>query len=510
MKKLVSLLFHRAILVIFALVVQLILLLIFILKFNEYFVYFYWIGFSLSVIVVLWIVGNKSNPAYKIAWIIPILIFPFFGGVIYLIFGGNHLSNRTQKKMKGMAHQMRKMLEPDFKAEELRPFGADAVNQARYLEQIACCPAYANTATEYFPLGDLCFPEMLKELKKARRYIFLEYFIIAEGKMWGAILEVLKEKAAAGVDVRVIYDDVGCMFTLPRDYADKLEEAGIKCSVFNPFVPILSTRLNNRSHRKLCIIDGRTGFTGGINLADEYINAKERFGHWKDSSILLRGDAVWSMTVMFLTMWEYVRGTQDDYELFRPVQLPKELTQGGGYVQPYTDNPLDNEAVGENVYLNLITKAERYVYLMTPYLIIDDTMNTALCNAAKSGVDVRIITPSIPDKATVFELTRAHYEPLLEAGVQIYEYTPGFVHAKNFAVDDRYGIVGSINMDYRSLFLHFENGVWLCGTPAVAQIKGDFLATLGDCRPVTLTQMIQLPMPHRIFRSILRVFAPLM
>lgn len=510
MKKLVSLLFHRAMIAGFMLLIQLAVLLLFILKFNDYFVYFYWVCVGLSALVVLWIVGNKSNPAYKIAWIIPILIFPVFGGLIYLLFGGHRLSNRARKKMEGMDRGMRLTLERDFKAGQLQDIGPDAVNQARYLEKTALCPVYGNTASEYFPMGELCFPHMLEALRGAKHYIFLEYFIISEGKMWSSVLQILAEKAAAGVDVRVIYDDVGCIFTLPRDYDRQLEKMGIKCCVFNRLVPILSTRLNNRNHRKFCIVDGHIGFTGGINLADEYINEKERYGRWKDSAILLRGEAVWSMTVMFLTMWEYVRGVKEDYEQYRPEPLPTEMLRGGGYVQPYTDNPLDDEAVGETVYLNLISKAKRYVYIMTPYLIIDDTMNTALCNAAKSGVDVRIITPGIPDKATVFELTRAHYEALLEAGVGIYEYTPGFLHSKNFVSDDLYGTVGSINMDYRSLFLHFENGVLLFGTPAVAGLRSDFLSTLYDCRPVTLAESMELPLVRRILRAVLRVFAPLM
>lgn len=510
MKKMVSLLVHRAFLAGVMLLIQLAVLLLFIVKFNDSFVYFYWISIGLSVMAVLWIVSNKSNPAYKIAWIIPILIFPVFGGLIYLMFGGNRLSRRTRKRMEGMDRKMRRTLEQDFKAEQLSSLGLDAVNQARYLERKACCPVYGGTETEYFPLGDLCFPEMLKALRNAERYIFLEYFIIAEGKMWSAILQILAEKAAAGVDVRVIYDDVGCMFTLPRDYHLKLEEMGIKCCVFNPFVPVLSIRLNNRNHRKFCIVDGYTGFTGGINLADEYINEEEKYGHWKDSAILLRGEAVWSMTVMFLTMWDYSRGVQEDYERYRPGRPPDGPREIKGYVQPYTDNPLDFEAVGENVYLNLITKAKRYVYITTPYLIIDDTMNTALCNAAKSGVEVCIITPGIPDKKTVFEVTRTHYEALLEAGVTIFEYTPGFLHSKNFVVDDLYATVGSINMDYRSLFLHFENGVWLCGTDSVTAVREDFLHTLGDCRPVTLAESMAQPLKHRLMRSILQVFAPLL
>ena len=509
MKKLVSLLFHRVVIVAFFLVVQLVVLLVMILRFNSYFIYFYWFCIALSVLVVIWIVGNQSNPAYKIAWIIPILLFPVFGGLIYLMFGGNRLSRRTRKKMQVMERRMISALSQDYKAGQVEEkLGAEAANQARYLERLAHCPAYGNTRTEYYPVGELCFTRMLQELRKAERYIFLEYFIIQEGKMWDSILEILAEKAKAGVDVRVIYDDIGSMFTLPRDYDRQLEEMEIKCCVFNRFVPILSTRLNNRDHRKMCIIDGKVGFTGGINLADEYINQVERYGHWKDSAILLQGEAVWSMTVMFLIMWDYIRGVEDDLQKYRPTAPVGET--GPGFVQPYTDNPLDGEAVGEAVYLNLINKAQRYVYITTPYLIIDDTMKTALCTAAKSGVDVRIMTPHIPDKAIIFEVTRSNYAFLLKAGVKIYEYTPGFVHAKSFAVDDKYGTVGSINLDYRSLFLHFENGVFLCGNPAVLDIKRDFLSTLALCQPITLEAWSQQSLGRRVLRACLRVFAPLL
>ena len=510
MKKLVSLLFHRAVVMGIFLLIQIAVLVVMLLRFNEFFLPFYGVCVTLSVVAVFWIVNRSSEPAYKIAWIVPILTFPIFGGLFYLLFGGNKLSKRTRRKMEGMDRKMVEVLGPDFKAESLIHFGEDAVHQARYLEHMAHCPVYGGTQTEYFPLGEDCFARMVEELKKAERYIFLEYFIIEDGVMWDTILDILTEKVREGVDVRLMYDDIGCMFTLPREYAAELEKrTGIQCCVFNPFVPILSLRLNNRDHRKILVVDGKTAFTGGINLADEYINQKVRFGHWKDSAILVRGEAAWSMTVMFLTLWDYARDTDSgDYNAFRPVwETP---VKGEGYVQPYTDSPLDGEAVGQSVYLNLINRARRYVYLTTPYLIVDDSMNTALCIAAKSGVDVRILTPHIPDKKIVFEVTRAHYDALLEAGVKIYEYTPGFVHAKNFAVDDKFGTVGTVNMDYRSLFLHFENGVWLCGDPTVRDIKADFLATLEQCQPVTLEQSRALPWWRKAYRAVLRVFAPLM
>lgn len=508
MKKLASLLFHRCVVVALSIILQAIILVVAVRKFNDYFVAFYWICMIISLIAVLRIVGNKSDPAYKIAWIIPIMAFPVFGGLFYMMFGGDRMNETMRSEMRGRETAMRRELMQDFQADVLLPMGKDAVVQARYLERYAASPVYGNTDAEYFPLGELKFQAMLRELRKAKKYIFLEYFIIEEGEMWDAILSILLEKARSGVEVRLIYDDMGCMFTLPRDYYETMEEAGIHCVVFNRFMPILNLRLNNRDHRKLCIIDGEVGFTGGINLADEYINVKERYGHWKDGGILLRGDAVWSMTVMFLSQWHYYRDKDEDVEWFRPVR--QELPEVKGFAQPYGDSPLDEEAVGQTVYLNLISKAKHYVYIMTPYLIIDDAMTTALCSAAKGGVDVRIMTPHIPDKKIIFEVTRAHYETLLEAGVKIYEYTPGFLHAKTFAVDDCYGTAGTVNLDYRSLFLHFENGVLLYDQPAILDIKKDFLETQEKCQWVTLKQCRSLPWWRKLLRDLLRIFAPLM
>ncbi len=509
MGRLMRLLTHRVFGVALSIIIQLAVLLVMLLGFNDYYREFQWICMALSVLIVIWIVGNRSNPSYKIAWIIPIMLFPIFGWLLYLLFGGNRLSKRVRNKMQSSELAVKEELSPDFKADEFAKIaGAEAGNMARYLENIAYGPVFANTQTQYFPSGEAQFESILQELKQAKRYIFLEFFIIEPGEMWDAILAILEEKAAAGVEVRVLYDDIGCLFTLPRKYAETLRRKGIQCCVFNPISPVLSVRMNNRDHRKVLIVDGVVAYTGGTNLADEYINAKQRFGHWKDAAILLRGEAVWSMVVMFLNMWSIAAKSKESFAGYRPEQLG--VYHAEGFVQPYGDSPLDDEPVGETVYLNLIHKAQRYVYLTTPYLIIDHATTMALTTAAKAGVDVRILTPHIPDKKTIFEVTRAHYLPLLQAGVKIYEYTPGFVHAKVFAVDDRFGTVGTVNMDYRSMFLHFENGVLLYDTPSVLDIKQDFLAAQELSQPVTLQQCRSIPLPWRILRPLLRVFAPLM
>lgn len=509
MRKLIKLLHHRVFLVAVAIAIQLAVLLIFLLRFNDYYREFNWFCRGFSFLIVIWIVGDRSNPSYKIAWIIPIMLFPIFGWLLYLLFGGNRLSRRTRQKMQSIDQVMVEELQSACMADTLaQKAGEDAGNMARYIEHAAHCPVYGNTETEYFPQGEMQFASILRELKMAKQYIFLEFFIIEPGEMWDSVLAILEEKAAAGVEVRVLYDDIGSVFTLPKDYDLILKKKGIQCRAFNRFLPILSVRMNNRDHRKILVIDGKTAYTGGTNLADEYINVKQRFGHWKDTAILLRGEAAWSLTVMFLNMWDFTAGKREDFTKFRPEIVPGEAVRG--YVQPYVDSPLDDEPVGETVYLNLINKARRYIYLTTPYLIIDHATMTALTSAAKAGVDVRIITPHIPDKKIIFELTRAHYQPLLEAGVQIFEYTPGFVHAKVFAVDDRYGTVGTINMDYRSMFLHFENGVVLYETPSVLDIKMDFLTTQSVSQAVSLEQCRAVRWPRRVLRALLRVFAPLL
>ena len=508
MKKLNSILFHRSVVVGLSVLIQVLVLAAVILVFSEYEAAFHWCCILVSFLATLWILGRRMEPAYKIAWLIPILLMPVFGGIFYLLVGGGGVSGRTQRKLQGIAQRCRETLAGDFSSDRMMSQEEDAAGQARYLEQYASCPVYDDTETEYFELGDLAYKKMLEELEKAEKYIFMEYFIIQEGVLWDSILEVLERKAAQGVEVRVLYDDFGCMYTLPPDYDKHLQAKGIQCMVFGRLVPVISIRQNNRNHKKITVIDGKVAFTGGMNLADEYINQRDRFGHWKDSAILLRGKAAWSMTVMFLSMWDHCANLEEDYEHFRPQNMPERT--GCGWVQPYTDTPLDHEKVSQTVYLNMISRARKTIYITTPYLIIDEATNTALCNAAKAGVDVRIITPHIPDKRYVFEVTKAHYPPLLEAGVKIYEYTPGFIHAKNFMVDSTYATVGTVNMDYRSLFLHFENGVLLYGTDCIADIRQDFLDTLERCEEITLRKSRRLSIVGALYRSILRVFAPLM
>lgn len=492
--------------------VQLVVLIAVLAVFSDSFYLFYAASIVLSVAAVIWILNDSSNPAYKIAWIILILIFPIFGGIFYLVFGKTRLNRGLRRRMQESVASVE--LPADVGKENLEKLASldpDAATQARYLSANAASPLWTGSPTTYLPTGESAFARIVEELKRAERFIYLEFFIIGEGRMWRTILDILVEKAKAGLDVRVMYDDFGCMSRLPPRYDKRLETMGIRCAVFNPLRPILSSNHNHRDHRKILVIDGRVGFTGGLNLADEYINEFERFGRWKDNAIMVEGRAVSSMTLMFLRLWKHARGDKTDQ--MPAGLLPSALSPAGpedGFVQPYGDSPLDEEPVGENVYLNLIGKAKRYLYITTPYLVIDNEMLGALVLAAKSGLDVRIITPHIPDKWYVHAVTRANYRPLIDGGVRIFEYTPGFIHSKTFVADDRYGVVGTVNLDFRSFFLHFECGVCLYGCGSVAALRDDFLSTLEQCQEVTAAELDSVRLWRKAQGWMLRVFSPLL
>ena len=468
----------------------------------------------LCIVAVLGIANKRINPSYKLAWTILILAMPLVGMTIYLMFGKSRLAKAVEDSFeKAVEISAPIMQEQTAYRGELEKADFQMNKQSVYLRDYAGCPVYQNTATEYFPVGELLYQRMIEELKKAEHFIFLEYFIIDDGEMWKTILDILEEKARIGLDVRLIYDDMGCVNTLPSRFYEEIRARGIQCEVFNRFLPVASVVLNNRDHRKIMVIDGHTGFTGGINLADEYINRKVRFGHWKDTGVMLKGEAVWSFTVMFLQMWSVIR--RDTRELqnisqYQTHSYYKGNFENDGFVQPYNDTPLDHETVGENAYLNMINQAKKYVYIFTPYLIIDNEMMTALCLAAKNGVDVRIVTPGIPDKKMVFMLTRSYYEQLIDAGVKVYEYEPGFLHAKSFVCDDEAAIVGTINLDYRSLYLHFECGVWMYRSRAVMQVKEDVLDTLEHSREITKEFCRSWNTGIRLTQSVLRLLAPML
>jgi len=506
--------FRRRVFIITLILVQLAFILFFIAGTNLTFRYVDLVlqGFSLGV--CFYILNKKEKPAYKLTWIFLILLFPIFGGLVYAFFH----TQASPRKLKQQTAETSRFYRPFFSLSgntlpELAAKYKDCLPQAYYLQEYAGYPVYKNTETAYFNSGESFFRQAMEEMEKAEKYIFLEFFILRQGKMLDPIIELLSKKARMGLDVRIIYDDLGCFMSLPPNFKKSLEEEGIKCMVFNPFKPILSSLQNNRDHRKIISIDGKTAFTGSMNLADEYINARERFGHWKDAAIMIRGDAAWSLTLIFLQMWNTGRKrtqdeTADDPAAFYPGKSAA-LPESDGYVQPYADSPIDDENVGEHVYIQIINNAKEYVYINTPYLVVDNNLLSALSLAAKSGVDVRIITPHRWDKWIVAIVSRSYYRQLIQTGVKIYEYSAGFNHSKTFVSDDRVATVGTTNLDFRSLYLHFECGVCMYKTPSVAKVKEDFLDILSACHGITLKDCSR-NAAQRLFQDVLRLFAPLM
>ncbi len=509
MKNFVKIHLWRLLIVVFLFLVQIAIMVFGVMYIRDYYPLVYFFFLVISVIIALSIIGNRSNPSYKISWLVLILIFPVFGGFMYLMFG-NKKMNRHSKKMVSKMNDM--IMEATKKTEDILESLAhnhpDAYLQSAYIKNTTGFGPYQNSYLEYYRSGESFLKTLISEIKKAKKFIFLEYFIIAQGKVWDSILEVLVEKVSEGIDVRVIYDDMGSISTVPHNYDRQLKKLGIKAFAFNRFLPFLNARINNRDHRKMLIIDGSTAFTGGINLADEYFNLKSRFGYWKDNVLLMRGDAVRSMTLMFLTFWSVLNGKVEEFEPF--LLKSKELKiVDVGFVQPYADTPLDDEAVGENVYLNMMGRAKKRIYITTPYLILDNEMVIAFCNAAKQGIDVRIVTPGLPDKKIVFQVTRSYYRRLIEAGVKIYEYIPGFIHQKVFLADDDFLTIGTINLDFRSLYLHFENGVWIYKSSIISDVSNDFDEIIADSRLVNLADTRSGPL-NRLWISFLRGFATLL
>lgn len=459
-----------------------------------------------GVITVIWLVSKQENPSYKLAWVIVILALPIVGIVFYLTFGNKKMPKRHSSHILEYYEKIAPHLAAEQDARELlRRRDPMLGRQADYIAGTSASAAYQNTACTYCPLGEDFFALLTEELEKASSFIFLEYFILEPGKMWDTVFEILQRKAREGVDVRVMYDDLGSIQTLPTGYDRTIAATGIQVSVFNPFRPHVNSMLNYRDHRKICVIDGNTGFTGGINLADEYINTYPKHGHWKDTAVMLKGEAVWNLTLMFLQLWGFSANEVPEFERYRPT----ERYPGDGFVQPFGDSPLDDQNVAEDAYMQIINGATDYVYITTPYLILDNEMVNALSMAARSGVDVRIMTPHVPDKWFVHPVTRSFYLPLIRAGVKIYEYTPGFVHAKMFVADDKVAIVGTTNMDYRSFYLHFECGAAFYFSSIVGKVKRDILSTLRHCQLVSEKEAAA-SFLVRIGRALLRVFAPLM
>lgn len=482
------------------------------LGFIYLFVYFmsvrlaetYFILQALNIILVVYIINRYDNPSYKLTWIIFILVVPLVGGITYLMFGGRQVPLDLRSGIKQLSVHEPILEQNQAIIDKIKdPF---LLKQTSYLYEYNGMPVFEHSKVLYHNSGEAKFEALIKALKTAKNFIFLEYFIIKPGFLWDTLFDVLKEKVKAGVDVRLIYDDMGCSF-MGVDFLDELRQAGIKAYSFNPIRPILAITMNNRDHRKIAVIDGQIGFIGGINLADEYINLTHPFGHWKDIAIEIKGDAVYGLTLMFLQFYDFLAQETSDFQAYR---VESKKYRGEGYVQLYSDTPTDDEPVSQMMHLNLINSARSSITIMTPYLIVGYEITIALIAAAKSGIKVKIIVPHIPDKRYVFSVTQSNYEYLIQNGIEIYEYLPGFMHAKLILVDESVVTIGTANLDFRSYFLHFECGALIFGTPSLKPIREDVEHTLSQCIQITLEDAQSVPLVIKFWRAILNVFSTLL
>ncbi|MCI6859088.1 MAG: cardiolipin synthase [Eubacterium sp.] len=504
-----TIIFGRTLFVILAFLVQFALIITSFLYLKDYSIFVYGVFIIIGIFVILHLYNGRETPEFKLVWMLPILIFPVFGAIFYLYIYMQPGTKLIRKRLDYLTGQTKKFVVQDEKVRERFQTEESAMSGfVRYMYDYGHCPVYDRTEAVFYPLGDYQYKDILTELKKAEKFIFLEFFIVEEGHMWDSILEILKQKVKEGVEVRFMYDGMCALALVPYFYPKMLEEEGIRCKMFSPIRPVFSSHYNNRDHRKILVIDGKVAFTGGTNLADEYINEKERFGHWKDTAIKIEGKAVEKFTYLFLEMWNISEQSLEDYERYRSPEM-NQIRQDGYFI-PYGVSPFGSERIGKRVYLDILNTAQHYVHIMTPYLILDYEMMMALVYAAKRGVDVKIIMPHIPDKKYAFYVAKTYYNELLEAGISIYEYTPGFVHAKIFVSDDEKAVVGTVNLDYRSFYHHFECGIFLYKNSEIAEIEKDYGNTLEKCQIVTEEDYGKQKLICRIIGKVLRIFAPLM
>ena len=512
MRKLLKILFSRYAISAFLLLLELGLICVFLFELSYYSVYFLIAVIAINALSLVAVINEEGNPEYKLTWMAVVLLVPLFGTVLFLMFKRRRMSRREVRRLRLIGEELLEYPESHDAFSDLGEENSLAAGKAMAIVDMdGCAEVYRGTVSSYFRLGEDMYESMLKDLSEAKSFIFLEYFIIDKGEMWDGIYGILRSKVKEGVEVRVMYDDIGCMSTLPYRFDRMLAEQGIKCQKFSRVSADIRNMHsnNNRDHRKICIIDGRVGYTGGINIADEYINRRERFGHWKDTGIRLEGEAVRGLCRLFLSLWELTSGEREKYGGF--LNTGAGQNSDGGYYIPFGSGPRPMYAhqVGKRTFLDIINQAEQYVYITTPYLIIDFDLSEALRGAALRGVDVRIITPAKADKPMVKVMTKSSYPHLMESGVKIYEYTPGFIHSKTLACDDRYAVIGTINLDYRSLVHHFEDGVWMYMSPTVIDIRRDFLSTMAQSHRMTKDEA-RLNLFEWAVRCGIRLFAPLL
>ena len=507
--RILKILFSKTFLIVISFLIQVGILIGVVQYFNEYFAVFQVISVVISLIVFFYLINKKECIEFKLPWLLILVVFPYFGMLLYVIFYNPKFSKKTEKELrKNKLIKKSKIKLTEDEEKEIKNELKEQYKIEKYLNNVSLTRGYLNNDTKYLNSGEEFLKDLIVELRKAKKFIFMEYFIIKPGLMWDSIYNVLLEKVNENVDVRLIYDDLGSLGYVDNDFCLKLQKVGIKCYKFNPFYPILSGIYNNRDHRKITIIDGKIAYTGGINIGDEYINSKSPYGHWKDSAIKIIGPAVKNLTEMFLEIYNSI--TKNNEEVDKYINIEFEDKNKKGFVHPFGDGPrpIYQEQIAENNFINIINNAEKYIYITTPYLIIDYNLTTALRNAALKGIDVRIITPHIPDKKIIFKITRSNYKYLLEAGVKIYEYTPGFIHQKSLVSDGKIAFIGTINLDYRSLVHHYECGVVLYNTDSLVDIYNDIKDIIEISEEITFNNY-KMKKIDKLIVLILSIFSPL-
>ena len=502
--------FGRTMFIVLLILIQVLIILALFLWMNTYSRVAYYIFMGISVITAIEIFSNDSDPTVKLSWMLVVLGLPVFGTFFYWFARFDVGHRKLKKNIFNVTEEgMKKQKPPEDVIEDIEVNAKSLSNRSNYLINIGGYYPYKYNKFKYYRFGQDMFPDFLQDLKRAKEFIFLEYFIIKEGEMWGQTLAILEEKAAQGVDVRLVYDGMNEFLNLPHKYPKFLAELGIKCKTFDPIKPFVSTEFNYRDHRKIMVVDGEVAYTGGVNLADEYINIEPPFGVWKDNATRVKGPAVATFTRLFLECWNSREEEYDFGDFIEVAEKTKKYRDEEGYAIPFGENPLDKDKVAEQIYLEIINTAKQYVHVMTPYFVIDEVVSNALIYAVQRGIDVKIIIPHIPDKKNAYAITKSYRKRLVKAGVKFYEYMPGFVHSKAIVSDGKKAVVGSINMDYRSFYHHFENGMYLYNTEVIKDIEEDITECLKECREDTLEIIMNEKPWVKFVGAIGRLIAPM-
>ena len=502
--------FSKVIFTFLLIALQIAFFILFLLRFKSSLEIYFGISLAITGLFMVYLSNTQGKNEFKIAWMLPLLVFPLFGVAAYLLYHLNRGGYKLSRRLADLKKRTEACLPSEARAQELLKNFPAVEGIGRYLLKRGKFFPHTNTTVKYFKSGEEFYPNLLESVKAASKFIFIEFFIIEVDETWAELLKVLEQKVKEGVEVRLLYDGLGSPIASQGFYKKYLRSKGIRTHVFTPLIPFFSTEQNNRDHRKIVIVDGEVAYTGGVNISNEYMNygSKNRFEYWKDNAIRIEGPAIQNFMMMFLQTWGVRTKTDDDYDRYINFPFPQKQ-QAAGLIIPYGDDAFNKEDIAEDVYLYIISNAKKYVYITSPYMIIDNQMQEALIFAAHRGVNVTVMVPSVPDHFFTFCIGKTFLKTLCDEGVNVYTYEKGFIHEKTFICDDKVATVGSVNLDYRSLFYHFECGAFMYDMPVISDIKADFESSLGDCRKMNDENYKKIPSYKRVIGRVLRLFAPL-